>query len=635
MMGNKSVTKTMPGLLRSVCLLGLAFSASILHATITVTLSASPASPQPVGMVITWTATVHDTEPGTHDYQFSVGPANGPLAIVRDFGLARQLPWAFSKTEGTYQVSVIARNTSNNTSAQATQSFVATSRWNGVDAVTPTANPLVALFSGPPCVVGNRVRVRFTQTGSSVSQITNAIACNAKKSANFYIGGMYATSQYRMHHEIISSTGALVRKGNDFTFNTGSIPAGITFPAVTVVTPAQPPSSKTAPILLHDYLGYVPAATDLSGNVLWYYQQKVGQLTRAEAGGKMLMNNSHNPNLYYNTLLEVDLAGNITLWTNVHRINEQLAQMIGPNGQPRRPVNQFDHEGRRLADGNIAVKASSEMMVTNAAQCGTDSNGDPNTCDVIGAQLLILNPNLQIIWAWDAFDFLDINRPANLGETCVQGDGSCPIFFLAPTANDWLHANAIQLTPDGNLLFSVRNQDWIIKINYSNGTGDGSVLWRMGYQGDFTMINPPTSPLCTTPDQQEAYQWFGHQHDANFEFGGESVLTTFDNGNLRIARCDTNGNNRGYALTVDEANRTVTPILVQDLGSFSKGLGTAEVIPGSPNYHFENGYVEPGPYSRSQEITPQGATAFEMDSAGVLTYRSYRMRDLYTQPPPL
>ncbi len=75
----------------------------------------------------------------------------------------------------------------------------------------------------------------------------------------------------------------------------------------------------------------------------------------------------------------------------------------------------------------------------------------------------------------------------------------------------------------------------------------------MGYQGDFTMNNPPTSPLCTTPDQQQEYAWFTRQHDANFQFGGESVFTTFDNGNLRIKRCDINGNSRGYVLTVDEA----------------------------------------------------------------------------------
>ena len=631
------MTKTISSVLRILSLVvGLAFlSPSALHASISVTLSPSPAGPQPVGTIITWTATVQDTGQGTPEYQFSVGPANGPLAIVRDFNLPNTLPWAFSQTEGTYQVGVVVQNTSNGTSAQAVENFVVTSlRQNGGDVVVPTANPLVALFAGPPCAEGNFARVRFNQTGSSVSQTTNSIPCDPTNSANFYIAGMYPSTQYEMHHETVSPSGMIIQTGKTLTYTTGSIPAGVTFPSQTVLTPAGPPSSVTAPILLHGYIGALQSATDLSGNLLWYYSQHVGHLTRTEIGGKMFVHNDHNPNLYDNNIQEIDLAGNVTLETNAHRINEQLAQMKGPNGMPRRPINQFDHEVRRLSDGNIAVIASSEMLLTNAAQCGINRKGNPKTCDVLGAQLLILNSNLQITWAWDAFDFLNINRPANLGEVCYQGDAGCPIFFLAPKANAWLHANSIQLTSDGNLLFSLRNQDWVIKIDYANGTGDGSVIWRMGYEGDFTMINPPTSPLCTTPDQQQEYAWFTHMHDPDFQYGGHSVLTTLDNGNLRVKRCDTGGNSRGYVLNVDEANRTVTPLLVQDLGYYSPGLGAAEVIPGTSNYHFENGEILKASAAMSLEITPQGATAFAME-ADQKTYRSFRMQDLYTPAPPL
>jgi arylsulfate sulfotransferase len=451
---------------------------------------------------------------------------------------------------------------------------------------------------------------------------------------NFYIAGMYPSTTYNMHWETLDPKGNILHIGTDWPFTTGVIPSNITFPVRTVPIPASPPSSNTAPILLHDYLGAVPTATDLSANVLWYYPLNVGQLTRTETGGKMFVLNSHQTNLYFNILQEIDLAGNITLQTNVHRINEQLALLKGPNGETRRPVNQFDHEIRRLPNGNIAVKASSEMLVTNAAQCGTDGNG-PKTCDVLGTEILILDPNMQIVWAWDAFDFLDINRPANLREVCLQGDSGCPVIFLASQANDWLHTNSIQLTPDGSLLLSIRNQDWIIKIDYANGTGDGHVIWRMGYQGDYSMDNPPSSPLCTTPNQQQIFAWFTHQHDANFEYGAQNVMTLFDNGNLRITRCDKGGSSRGYVLSVDESGRTVTPILIQGLGSYSVGLGTAEVIPGSPNYHFENGFITPGRYSRSQEVAPDGAAVFEMDSENILTYRSYRMQDLYTPAPPL
>jgi len=627
---------------RWIALLFLVSLAARVEATITVTLTPSPASPQPVGTVITWTATVQDTAPGTHEYQFSVGPANGQLAIVQDFSLPKTLLWAFSQTEGNYQVSVVVQNTSNHTSAQAAANFVVTSlRLNGLDAVTPTANPLVALFSGPPCDIHNTVRVRFNQVGSSVSQTTNAIPCSPTNTANFYIAGMYPNSQYQMHHETVSPSGMIVQTGRTLTFTTGSLPTTLEFPTNTVPIPAGPPTNISAPILLHGYLpttkglSLVVSATDLSGNVLWYYPRPVGQLTRTEVGGKMFVLISHQTNLYYNVLQEIDLSGNITLQTNIHRINEQLAQMTDPfTEMPRRPVNQFDHEVRRLPNGNIAVKASEEMLVTNAAQCGT-TNGNPNTCDVLAAQLLILNPNLQIVWAWDSFDFLNINRPASLGEVCHQGDAGCPVIFLASTANDWLHANSIQLTPDGSLLFSLRDQDWVIKINYANGTGDGNILWRMGYRGDFTLNNPPTSPLCTTPNQQQEYAWFSHQHDANFEYGAQSVLSLFDNGDLRITRCDTGGSSRGYVMSVDESNRTVTPILIQDAGGYSVGQGTAQLIPGSSNYHFNNGSLEPGPFTKSVEITPTGETVFEMDSEDILTYRSYRMQDLYTPAPPL
>ena len=89
----------------------------------------------------------------------------------------------------------MVQNTSNQTSAHAADNFVVTSlRLNGLDAVTPTANPLVALFSGPPCDIDNTVRVRFNQLGSSVSQTTNAIPCSPTNSANFYIAGMYPSS---------------------------------------------------------------------------------------------------------------------------------------------------------------------------------------------------------------------------------------------------------------------------------------------------------------------------------------------------------------------------------------------------------------------------------------------------------
>ena len=55
---------------------------------------------------------------------------------------------------------------------------------------------------------------------------------------------------------------------------------------------------------------------------------------------------------------------------------------------------------------------------------------------------------------------------------------------------DWTHTNAVVYSQsDGNLIVSMRHQSWVVKVRYTDGKGDGSVLWKLGYQGDFTLSN--------------------------------------------------------------------------------------------------------------------------------------------------
>ena len=44
-----------------------------------------------------------------------------------------------------------------------------------------------------------------------------------------------------------------------------------------------------------------------------------------------------------------------------------------------------------------------------------------------------------------------------------------------------------------------------MKVDYNNGAGSGSVLWRLGYQGDFTLTNGT-----------EPQDWFFGQHQPAF-----------------------------------------------------------------------------------------------------------------------
>ena len=72
----------------------------------------------------------------------------------------------------------------------------------------------------------------------------------------------------------------------------------------------------------------------------------------------------------------------------------------------------------------------------------------------------------------------------------------------------------------------MRHQSWVLKINYNDGQGAGEVLWKLGYQGDFSLQNGT--------DPQD---WFYAQHDANVispNSSGIFQLLLFDNGNLRV-----------------------------------------------------------------------------------------------------
>ena len=92
----------------------------------------------------------------------------------------------------------------------------------------------------------------------------------------------------------------------------------------------------------------------------------------------------------------------------------------------------------------------------------------------------------QPVWLWNEFDHLDITRRP----------------YMYP---DWTHTNAILYSSsDGNLIISIRHQNWLVKVDYTNGAGTGDILWHLGYQGDFTLLNAdgtrtPTPPIGSLP----------------------------------------------------------------------------------------------------------------------------------------
>jgi arylsulfate sulfotransferase len=566
-------------------------------AAMSVSLSPSATSPASVGTVITWMSVVSGAPSLNLWYRFRVKPPNRGFQMIRDYGPNNTLGWTASEYEGSYRIEVAVRNMDTGDSAVATADYTMISR---VTANTPvinsTANPMVYLYSAPPCPVGSAMRVQFQLDAASGNAIhTPYKPCQSGLSMNFYLAGMPANATYQVQHEI--KTGFSSEYGPALTLTIP--PFSPNAPTYKMVQQSSSPLSDG--VILHSPLAQQMVATDLNGNPVWFYPGVVSFLTRPEPGGFFLgIIEDPSSDSSQQVIRKFDLAGNTILETNAARISEQLMAL------GNRPIGAFHHEAEGLPNGNILTLASTEQILNDVQGAGP--------VDIIGDMILVLDPNLQVLWAWDAFNHLDPRRSATLGEVCTGAGAGCAPFHLAGQANDWLHGNSLQLTPDGNILYSSRHQDWLIKINYGNGSGNGDILWRLGQDGDFTISSSDPSP------------WFSHQHDARFELGDNSILTVFDDGNVRHAG-DSTIHSRGQMYRLDEANHIAELILNGDLGGYSLALGSAQKLHNG-NFHFNNGWL-PNNTAQSIEVDPSGKIVYSLQSA-IQEYRSFRMMDLYS-----
>ncbi len=657
-----------------------ALSCLPLGAAVTITgFSASPPSPAPLGTPITLSVTATDTNAGPLTFQFSTALAQRPLSIVRDFNVGalangvwtnQPVSWSTIEGDGQYTLQIIAKDFVSGETATATLPFTFnTLVTSGALTVVPTTNSLVALAAVPPCPVGDWVRVLFSQaSGQGAVTQTSYQPCQAPQSSNFYLGGMYANTTYNVSYEIkryvvgspepgtrVAESGFRTTAGpSTATFTTGSTPAGLsvlgTYSSL-LLTPQADPSN----VFLNSYIPtlagsqYQASATDGTGAPIWFYAStdNFTLLTRPLAGGYFFLMQS-GPSWYGNSfpfdqsLRQIDLTGNVVKETNLGVLTQKLAAMGDPDlqscGSVPFPVAagsgclvQLSHECILLPNGNWAFIGSIEKI----APPGTQGDKTGLNFDVVGDAIIVLDTDLNPVWYWDAFQHdgggtqLDINRAPPAGDVCSLGAAGCPPMALitspgvAPTGSDWMHSNSLFYNKaDGNFILSVRAQDWVLKINYSYGVGDGTILWRMGLGGDFSFNNIANDP----------YPWFSHQHDVGVENNG--VMTLFDNGNTRIYTYG--GNSRGMALAFDESTMQVTPVFVQDLDYFASALGSAQLL-NNGDYFFHAGIVTGSDDTYSLEYSP---TKGALTGTGVLdlqgdiwTYRTFRMFDLYSPPP--
>jgi arylsulfate sulfotransferase len=326
----------------------------------------------------------------------------------------------------------------------------------------------------------------------------------------FLVAGMRAFTLYHMR-AIVKFPEGTVFFDKDQVFTTGGPQPG-ELPTITTQTaPGQNPQPGIELVTQGGRPSTAAYAADLAGNAIWWYKAPDGsnavvpQPVQPLANGHFLVSIGPpstdvftgvvEPPGTIEVLREIDLAGNTVREISVPELNKRLAA-AGLKLQ----VDLMHHDAIPLPNGHWIV-------ITNEVREISNLPGTTGPVGVLGDGLVDLDESLQPVWVWSTFDHLDINRHP----------------FLFP---DWTHANAVVYLPqDGNLLLSMRHQNWIIKIDYHDGKGAGDVLWRLGEGGDFTLSGgiDPTD-------------WFYAQHGPSiFSTESSSVfsLSVMDNGNDR------------------------------------------------------------------------------------------------------
>ena len=297
-----------------------------------------------VGSPATWIATADD-QGSTPVYQFSIEPAGGAYQMVQDFSPSQSFTWN-PLQQGSYNVQVIVKSSdSAATGESATASYTAQSRVVGTSAViSPTTNPLVALYSAPPARATS-MYVQFSQLGPNPAwQDTTPLPIVPGESTNFLVAGLLPNTTYVMRDVLDDGTTSA-----PLAFTTGSLPTNLTFPTITNPLAPTPSSDLSQNMVFHMGIGAPPGevntlATDLAGNIVWYFDPVANNFPNYAVslvpGGTVLMLGGNQTNGLggWDTLREIDLAGDTVRETNIYAVSAELAALGYPS------IYDFSHD---------------------------------------------------------------------------------------------------------------------------------------------------------------------------------------------------------------------------------------------------------------------------------------------------
>ncbi len=309
----------------------------------------------------------------------------------------------------------------------------------------------------------------------------------------------------------------------------------------------------------------------------------------------MILDNKGNP-VYYNKVgwpmdLNLQPTGVVTYfdeYANMYYVMNSSLKITGTltcgNGYVEDP-----HELRVLPDGHYFLLCDDYETVDMSSIV---PGGNP-AATVIGNIIQELDKNGNVVFQWRSWDHF------NITDAIAQN--------LQAANIDYVHANAIEIDPDGNILLSSRHLSEITKINVQ--TGD--IIWRLGGKNNqFTFVNDSIG--------------FSFQHAVRRLSNGD--ITLFDNGDLHSPQFS-----RGVEYKLDEVNKTATLVWQyrHSPDVFGSALGYVQRL---ANGNTLIGWGDAN--TTLTEVKPDGSTALEMSFPEYCySYRVYRYPFLIFESP--
>ncbi len=239
-------------------------------------------------------------------------------------------------------------------------------------------------------------------------------------------------------------------------------------------------------------------------------------------------------------------GGDLRLHTNGYLIQfEQENSSFVQYDSAYNKMRTYEAVGGKITDSHdfIVEEDGSYWLITKEIHAVDMSlivaGGNPLAYVVENVIQHIDNSN-NLLFEWNSLDHIDIL--------------DCDTNFVDLTGNyiDYMHANAIDIDLDGNLLISSRHLNEITKVDITTG----NIIWRWGgNKNQFTFINDNTG--------------FSGQHSIRSHEDG--TYTLFDNGNWHTPK-----HSRGLEYSIDENQMTATLLNIYEAGdslSYSSSMG--------------------------------------------------------------